>query len=897
MKKNLINKTIVGFLVVMTLLTAPGRATASASSSPYQIYISASAWAKPEIEKAYNNGLIPQRLLTTDSTKPATREELCELIMLLYERITGKTAEPASPNPFSDTSNAEILRAYKLGIITGTTTTTFSPNDIVTREQVATMFGRAIRVMFPNDDYSLSGAPVFSDQSDISSWALEHVQFMSKAGILNGTDGKFMPSPMTDAQKAVGYGVTKREAAVAIALRIFIRYDATDTSATPNRYYGWAPGRQGLAITPDGKTAYVSFNLDDALLRVDLPTMTVTGSVDVSKAGTQLFSESVLVTPDGSKVYVANSGYGNVMVIDANEMKIITVLPIKPSYVAMSMSKDGSEVYIPSQDGSLNVVNVADDSCTRINVPGIVFGTVCPSPQNPHIIYSAGAKWDNSGGKPCLYKVDLQTDIVLQIIAIPTDYETLNESSFRRLYISSDETTAYMGSFSLGKPNEGTGGMYVLDLAAKSLKTFQPVDMGVADFSVNESVHKAYIIGFRAGGDMFAKQSVKIFDMVENKVTGIIPFSSSSDQRAVVLDPIDPDILYMTEGDYNLIRKVRLSDGADLADTYFNKAIICPYAILPDGNTGFIVTQSDMYNIYKLDLFTGEPKGFIHISEPFSGWGVYKGKLYLGQGNDILIVDPDDGAIENKFSLGNQINPTLLFTFYDNKMALIDYLPGSMISKRLYVYDLDTRDLLKSVELPDTSCGHRALVSPDGTKLYVENGAINGIPTVITIYDSSTLDIIATITVPPADDHHYGATSFLEGDFDENKRILYLTGFTSVYMIDMDSNNYLGALNLIDYYEKRNITGWTPTGLCGVMLSPSRDKLMAVSGDAHSVYMYDFEKSEWTDVENIKGYFPTNTVFIPDSKYMYIVNRNSDSISMIDAETGKLKKILYLDEF
>lgn len=211
----------------------PGASAAAVSTevSTAAIYTSASAWAKPEIERAYDCGLIPHRLLTADAPQPATREEFCELTVRLYEQVTGETAAPISPNPFTDTANTEILKAYQLGITTGTSATTFSPQAVTNREQVTTMFGRTIRLMFPDGDYSLDGAPVFSDQADISPWAVEHVKFMSKAGILIGAGGKFMPRAVTDAQKATGYGTTKREEAIAIAVRIYTTY-ATETPET-----------------------------------------------------------------------------------------------------------------------------------------------------------------------------------------------------------------------------------------------------------------------------------------------------------------------------------------------------------------------------------------------------------------------------------------------------------------------------------------------------------------------------------------------------------------------------------------------------------------------------------------------------------------------------------------
>ncbi|MGE5677209.1 MAG: S-layer homology domain-containing protein [Pseudomonadota bacterium] len=184
----------------------------------------ASKWASAELAKADEIGLIPSSLQGADMTKPITREEFAELAVKLYEKVTGKAAAVNSTNPFTDTKNPEILKAYQLGITQGTSATTFTPEELTNREQVATMLSRAVKVMVPGADFSTQGSPTFTDQDQISTWAVEHVKFMSKAGIIKGTDGKFMPKATTTAQQAAGYANTTREQAVAMSVRIFEQY-------------------------------------------------------------------------------------------------------------------------------------------------------------------------------------------------------------------------------------------------------------------------------------------------------------------------------------------------------------------------------------------------------------------------------------------------------------------------------------------------------------------------------------------------------------------------------------------------------------------------------------------------------------------------------------------------
>jgi hypothetical protein len=184
----------------------------------------ASKWATGELEKADEYGLIPDILKGADLTKPITREEFAAMAVLLYEKTTGKKASAADPNPFTDTKDQDTLKAYALGITTGVTPTTFAPKELINREQIATMLSRAIRVMVPGEDFSTAGAPTFSDQKDISSWALEHAKFISKIEVIKGTNGKFMPKATTTAQKAAGYATATREQSLAMGVRIYEKY-------------------------------------------------------------------------------------------------------------------------------------------------------------------------------------------------------------------------------------------------------------------------------------------------------------------------------------------------------------------------------------------------------------------------------------------------------------------------------------------------------------------------------------------------------------------------------------------------------------------------------------------------------------------------------------------------
>lgn len=192
--------------------------------SPYSniatIGLKSSPWAVSEIKKADEMGLIPAILKGKDMTKPITREEFAELSVLLYEKVSLKASEATSPNPFNDTMNPQILKAFKLGITSGTSSTTFSPNVLINREQCAAMLFRAMKAIKPGGDYSVMGVKNFPDQKYISNYAVDATKYMFKIGVITGdAKGNFMPKATTTAQEATGYGMATREQAIALAIR------------------------------------------------------------------------------------------------------------------------------------------------------------------------------------------------------------------------------------------------------------------------------------------------------------------------------------------------------------------------------------------------------------------------------------------------------------------------------------------------------------------------------------------------------------------------------------------------------------------------------------------------------------------------------------------------------
>ena len=190
----------------------------------------ASEWAKDELARADELGLIPDCLDGADLTADITRAEFAAVGVKVYEALAQTAAVPAAENPFTDTTDAEVLKAYNVGITDGVAADKFAPDTLLNREQAATMLTRVYKkvsmegwTLAADGEFALSYTmpEPFADDDKISGWAKDSVYFMKSQSILDGVgDNKFAPRATTSAEEAIGYAQATREQALLIAVRM-----------------------------------------------------------------------------------------------------------------------------------------------------------------------------------------------------------------------------------------------------------------------------------------------------------------------------------------------------------------------------------------------------------------------------------------------------------------------------------------------------------------------------------------------------------------------------------------------------------------------------------------------------------------------------------------------------
>lgn len=156
------------------------------------------AWYHDYVYDLVYRGVVNGMTATTyEPEGKLTRAQFVKLLACsLADAETLKTYE--GQHPFKDSeghwAEAYIAWAKDKGIVEGVSATEFDPEAPITREQMATIFGRYALKQGIELPKSENAAGSFPDADKISEYAREFVELMRIAGILNGyEDGTFRP--------------------------------------------------------------------------------------------------------------------------------------------------------------------------------------------------------------------------------------------------------------------------------------------------------------------------------------------------------------------------------------------------------------------------------------------------------------------------------------------------------------------------------------------------------------------------------------------------------------------------------------------------------------------------------------------------------------------------------
>lgn len=151
------------------------------------------SWYYNAVDYAVKNKLFSGTSNTT--FEPSTNMNRGMFASVLYR--SEKTPVVTASQPFTDVKDSDYFSdgvkwAYNNGIISGVSSTSYAPNDNVTREQIALLLFKTAQFDGKNTQYS-GTLSTFSDSADVDSYASRAMLWAVDKGIISGSDNRLMP--------------------------------------------------------------------------------------------------------------------------------------------------------------------------------------------------------------------------------------------------------------------------------------------------------------------------------------------------------------------------------------------------------------------------------------------------------------------------------------------------------------------------------------------------------------------------------------------------------------------------------------------------------------------------------------------------------------------------------
>lgn len=188
-------KKVLSLLLSVMLVMSTISISASAASANQFTDVKSSDWHYSAVDYAVSSGLFSGTSETTFSpNQPMTRG----MFVTVLGRKSGVDAAEYPSGNFNDVAPKQYYTPYvywaaENEIVNGTGSGKFSPDSTITREQIAKILYSYAQKTKNDTSFTTTKYFSFTDTSSVSSYAVEALQWATTHGIINGSDNKLNP--------------------------------------------------------------------------------------------------------------------------------------------------------------------------------------------------------------------------------------------------------------------------------------------------------------------------------------------------------------------------------------------------------------------------------------------------------------------------------------------------------------------------------------------------------------------------------------------------------------------------------------------------------------------------------------------------------------------------------
>ncbi|MCC4769518.1 PKD domain-containing protein [Methanosarcina sp. DH2] len=274
-------------------------------------------------------------------------------------------------------------------------------------------------------------------------------------------------------------------------------------------------GSKGVAVVPNGKTAYVTNYQDGNVSVIDTSTNTVTDTVKVGDNPSE-----VAVSPDGKKVYVVNENSNTTSVIDTATNTVTATVPVGSGPKGVAFTPDGKKVYVTNygsffspSNTTVSVIDTATNAVTATVPVGIWSCGVAVAPDGK-TAYVAKI-YDNT-----VSVIDTATNAVIATVDV--------DNSPHEVVVNPTGTKVYVAG--------GNGFVSVIDTSTRKVVTTMNVEGSPEEIAITPNGKKVYVVTKGDYGNNYSN-NISIIDTSSDTISATVNIEISPGGLAIIPDP------------------------------------------------------------------------------------------------------------------------------------------------------------------------------------------------------------------------------------------------------------------------------------------------------------------------------------------------------------------------